>query len=78
MTAGDNNEHTFDQALSYFHIISGVLGGKEAGTYLAGVVRDVKIQPVKSHLSTLRKPIKWDWNYNIIRQGWLRLLEEAM
>ncbi len=36
MTAGDNNEHTFDQALSYFHIISGVLGGKEAGTYLAG------------------------------------------
>lgn len=36
MTAGDNNEHTFDQALNYFHIISGVLGGKEAGTYLAG------------------------------------------
>ena len=36
MTAGDNNEHTFDQALSYFHIISGVLGGKEVGTYLAG------------------------------------------
>ena len=36
MTAGDNNEHTFDQALSYFHIISGVLGGKEAGAYLAG------------------------------------------
>ena len=33
MTAGDNNEHTFDQALSYFHIISGVLGGKEVGTY---------------------------------------------
>jgi len=29
MTAGDNNEHTFDQALSYFHIIS----GKEVGTY---------------------------------------------
>lgn len=36
MTAGDNGEHTFDQALGYFHIISGVLGGKEAGTYLAG------------------------------------------
>lgn len=36
MTAGDNNEHIFDQALSYFHIISGVLGGKEVGTYLAG------------------------------------------
>lgn len=36
MTAGDNNEHTFDQALSYFHIISGVLGGKKIGTYLAG------------------------------------------
>lgn len=36
MTAGDNNEHTFDQALSYFHIISGVLGGKEVGIYLAG------------------------------------------
>ena len=36
MTAGDNNEHTFDQALSYFHIISGVWGGKEAGAYLAG------------------------------------------
>ncbi|MCI7286752.1 flavodoxin family protein [Parabacteroides sp. AGMB00274] len=36
MTAGDNNKHTFDQALNYFHIISGVLGGKEIGTYLAG------------------------------------------
>lgn len=36
MTAGDNGEHTFDQALGYFHIVSGVLGGKEAGTYLAG------------------------------------------
>ena len=36
MTSGDNNEHTFDQALGYFHIISGVLGGKEVGTYLAG------------------------------------------
>lgn len=36
MTAGDNNEHIFDQALSYFHIISDVLGGKEVGTYLAG------------------------------------------
>lgn len=36
MTAGDNNEHTFNQALSYFHIISGILGRREAGTYLAG------------------------------------------
>lgn len=36
MTAGDDNEHTFDQALNYFHIISGVLGSKESGTYLAG------------------------------------------
>lgn len=36
MTAGDNNEDTFNQPLSYFHIISRVLGGKEMGTYLAG------------------------------------------
>lgn len=36
MTAGDNNENTFNQPLSYFHIISEVLGGKEMGTYLAG------------------------------------------
>lgn len=36
MTAGDNNENTFNQALSYFHVISGVLGGRQAGTYLAG------------------------------------------
>ncbi len=36
MTAGDNGENTFNQALSYFHIISGVLGGQEAGSYLAG------------------------------------------
>lgn len=36
MTAGDNGENTFSQALGYFHIISGVLGGKEARTYLAG------------------------------------------
>lgn len=43
MTSGDNNGHTFDQALSYFHIISGVLGGKEAGTYLARVVQGVRI-----------------------------------
>ena len=27
MTAGDNGEHTFDQALGYFHIVSGLLGG---------------------------------------------------
>lgn len=36
MTAGDNGDHTFDQALGYFHILSGILGGKEVGTYLAG------------------------------------------
>ncbi len=36
MTSGDNNKNTFDHALSYFHIISDVLGGKEVGTYLAG------------------------------------------
>lgn len=36
MTAGDNGENTFSQALGYFHIISGVLGDKEVGTYLAG------------------------------------------
>lgn len=36
MTAGDNGVHTFDQALGYFHILSGILGGKEVGTYLAG------------------------------------------
>lgn len=36
MTAGDNSKNTFNQALSYFHIISGVLGGQEAGTYFAG------------------------------------------
>lgn len=36
MTAGDNGENTFNQALGYFHIISGVLGGQEQGTYLAG------------------------------------------
>lgn len=36
MTAGDDGEATFNQALGYFHIISGVLGGQEAGTYLAG------------------------------------------
>lgn len=36
MTAGDDKEATFDQALSYFHIISGVLGGNEVGVYCAG------------------------------------------
>lgn len=36
MTAGDDGENTFNQALGYFHIISGVLGGQEVGTYLAG------------------------------------------
>lgn len=36
MTAGDDNENTFNQATGYFHVISGVLGGREAGMYLAG------------------------------------------
>lgn len=36
MTAGDDGKNTFNQALGYFHIISGVLGGQEVGTYLAG------------------------------------------
>lgn len=36
MTAGDDKEDTFNQALAYFHIISGILGGHEAGIYLAG------------------------------------------
>lgn len=36
MTAGDDGENTFNQALNYFHIISGVLGGQEEETYLAG------------------------------------------
>lgn len=36
MTAGDNKENTFSQALSYFHTLSGIFGGQEAGIYLAG------------------------------------------
>ena len=36
MTAGDDKEHTFDHAQSYFHIISDVLGGHEVGIYCAG------------------------------------------
>lgn len=36
MTAGDDKENTFDHAQSYFHIISGVLGGHEVGIYCAG------------------------------------------
>lgn len=36
MTAGDDNEETFHHALGYFHIVSGILGNKEVGTYLAG------------------------------------------
>lgn len=36
MTAGDDKENTFDHAQSYFHIISSVLGGHEAGIYCAG------------------------------------------
>lgn len=36
MTAGDDKETTFDHALSYFHILSDILGGKEVGIYCAG------------------------------------------
>ena len=36
MTAGDDKPDTFAQALEYFHVVSGVLGGHEAGAYLAG------------------------------------------
>ena len=58
MTAGDNGENTFSQALGYFHIISGVLGGKEARTYLAGGCTGCEktarqIDPV--HLENARK-----------------------
>ena len=36
MTAGDDKADTFDCALGYFHVISGVLGNHEVGTYCAG------------------------------------------
>lgn len=36
MTAGDNKPDTFNHALSYFRVVSEVLGGHEAGIYLAG------------------------------------------
>lgn len=36
MTAGDDDATTFDHALEYFHVISSVLGGREAGVYCAG------------------------------------------
>lgn len=36
MTAGDDKEHTFEQPIRYFHLISEVFGGKEAGIYCAG------------------------------------------
>lgn len=36
VTAGDNAENTFDQAKSYWKIISGVLGNKSIATYFAG------------------------------------------
>lgn len=36
MTAGDNGEKTFDQARSYWNVISGVLGDKSIATYFAG------------------------------------------
>lgn len=36
MTAGDDNENTFNKAQSYYHIISNILGGKDLGMYCAG------------------------------------------
>lgn len=36
MTAGDDNDTTFDQPVRYFHLISQVLGGHEKGIYCAG------------------------------------------
>lgn len=36
MTAGDDGETTFDQAKSYWNVISGVLGNKSVATYFAG------------------------------------------
>lgn len=36
MTAGDDNETTFDQPVRYFHLISEVLGANEKGIYCAG------------------------------------------
>lgn len=36
MTAGDDRETTFEEALRYFRIIGGVLGGHEKGVYCAG------------------------------------------
>jgi multimeric flavodoxin WrbA len=36
MTAGDDNDTTFDQPIRYFHLISKVLGGEEKGIYCAG------------------------------------------
>ena len=36
MTAGDNKADTFDHALGYFHVISGVLGNHEVEIYCAG------------------------------------------
>lgn len=39
--------------------------GKRPEFIWQAVVRDVKILPAKSHLNTLKMPIKWDWSYNI-------------
>ena len=36
MTAGDDKADTFDHALGYFHVISGVFGNHEVETYCAG------------------------------------------
>lgn len=36
MTAGDNVKNTFNQAKSYWNVISGVLGNKSVATYFAG------------------------------------------
>lgn len=36
MTAGDDNDTTFEQPIRYFRLISQVLGGNEKGVYCAG------------------------------------------
>lgn len=36
MTAGDNQDWTFDHSLSYYHILTEALGWNDLGSYLAG------------------------------------------
>lgn len=36
MTAGDNNENTFEHACGYYHFITTALGWNDIGSYLAG------------------------------------------